>query len=459
VTLLRNLVRCPHLIQLGILLTFLLIPVWYRLPRSPFLSPLYVTRFLILLPVVWTIALWLLTGVPGLREFLRDARRTRWGLCFLLLGLWAYCSQSWAFVRINHPEVAATAALQFGLVVLFAVVVACTRPSLRAIIIVLAIGVMWNGVLTFAQTASQGPLGLRIFGEFGMTPDSPGASVVVAGDLRWLRPYALLPHPNMLGGFFVIGLLALVAWIISPEKRLRWIGTLLSLIGLWALLLTFSRGAWLGLAAGLFVLLPLLRSYLKPVWRHIIISGVLVVIVGITFALIYRPLLSARAGEGAESVELRSISDRTVYTYYALEAVYEEPVLGVGVGNFPWRSSHYLAQTDFDLRGDNVHHVMLSALAELGIIGLALLTATLVFGVEAVLYSVRSAPDARERAAFLAGVLALGIIGLLDHYPWTMFQMQLAWWSLLAAALGAGQKPEQTTDKQLIHQTEVETFS
>ena len=437
----------PHPIHIGIVLTFLLIPVWYRLPRSPFLSDLYVTRFLLLLPVVWTIGTWLLTGVPGLRDFLRDQRRVRWGLCLLLLALLAFSSQSWAFIRERYPEVAATSALQFGVVVLFALVVACAKPSPRAIIAALAVGVLWNALLTFAQTANQGALGLSSFGEFNMNIDTIGASVVVAGDLRWLRPYGLLPHPNILGGFFVIGLLALVGWMTSPDRRLRWLGTLLFLVGLWALLLTFSRAAWLGLAAGAFALYPLLRPHLKPVWRHILISGALIVIVGIAFVIIYRPLLSARAGEGAESVELRSISDRTVYTYYALEAVNENPLLGVGIGNFPWRASYYLSLTDYDLRGQPVHQVFLSAWSELGVIGYALTALTLMLGVEAALKAIRQGMSAAvpetvhnstRQAALLCAVIALMLVGLLDHYPWTLLQFQAAWWGLLAAAAFPG---------------------
>jgi O-antigen ligase len=438
----------PHPLHIGIIITFLLIPVWYRLPSSPFRSPLYVTRFLILLPIVWTIGVWLLTGVPGLREFLRDRRRVTWGLCLLLLALWAYCSQSWAFIRNREPDVAATAALQFCFAVLFAIVVACVKTPPRAIIAALAFGVLWNALLTFAQSIAQGSLGLDGIGEFQMNANAMGASVVVSGDIRWLRPYGLLPHPNVLAGFLTIGLMALVGWMTSENQRLRWAGTILFLMGWWALLLTFSRGAWVGFAAALFALYPLIRRHIKPALKHILISGALIVIAGIVFAVAFRPLLSARVGEGAEGIEQRSVSDRTVYTYYALEAFNENRLLGVGIGNFPWRSSYYLWRTDFDLRGDNVHHVMLSALSELGVVGFMLLTAALIFGVEAALRQLRSAPDARERACLLAGVLALCIVGVVDHYPWTMLQMQVAWWGLLAAAISY--TPSDTPDKKKI---------
>jgi O-antigen ligase len=447
VTFLRSLNKRLLFVQIGILLTFMFIPVWFRLPQSPFLSPLYVTRFLVLLPAIFTIGIWLLMGLPGLRAFLGDRRRSIWGLCLLLLALWAFSSQSWAFIRLRNPQVAATSSLQFGVAVLFVIVVACARPPLRVMTAALMLGVLWNALITYVQTANQGAVGLGILGEFPMSPNSVGASVVVAGDLRWLRPYSLLPHPNILGGFFVVGLLALIGWMTAPQKFFRWLGTGIFLLGLWALLLTFSRGAWLGFAAALFALYPIIRRHLKGVWRHVFISGALIVIVGIAFAIVYRPLLSARAGEGAEGVELRSVSDRAVYTHFSMRAVSENFQLGVGSGNFPWRASYYLSRTNFDLRGDNVHHVMLSAFAELGVVGFVLLTGALIFGVEAALNSIRRAPDARERACFLAAFLAFVIIGLLDHYPWTMLQMQLAWWGMLAAALGVGAKTATPTQE------------
>jgi hypothetical protein len=39
------------------------------------------------------------------------------------------------------------------------------------------------------------------------------------------------------------------------------------------------------------------------------------------------------------------------------------------------------------------------------------------------------------RSALLAGFVALGIVGLFDHYPWTLLQFQVMWWGLLAACI------------------------
>lgn len=439
----------PHLnwrllpIQAGILLTFACMPLWYRLPqRPPLLPDLYVSRFLILLPLLWSILWWLLLGLPGFARFRRDVLRALWALALLALAIWAYASQSWAFVRRLHPEVAETTFLQLGVVVLFVIVTACAAPPRRALVGVLVFSLLWNSLLTGAQTALQGPVGLGFLGEFRIGPDQPGISVVASGDLRWMRPYALLPHPNVLAGVLMIGLLAAVYWITSARCVLRWLGTLVFLGGLWAFLLTFSRSAWLGFAAGAFAMYPLLRRSLKnrAAYMHLWLSVVLMAAVIGLFFWTYRPLISARAGERSESIELRSVSDRLVFTEFALRSIRSRPLLGVGAGNFPWRTAFYLMATDYDLRGNNVHHVLLSAAAELGYAGYAFVVAAMIFGIEAALRTLRQEEadpaERRARIALLSGFIALIAVGLFDHYPWTLIQFQVGWWALLAAALG-----------------------
>ncbi|MBC7812151.1 MAG: hypothetical protein H7175_13435, partial [Burkholderiales bacterium] len=238
--------------QAGILATFALTSVWYRIPGTqPILlfTPLYTVRFAIFLAMLWTVGWWLIAGLPGFAELRRDRLRGLWALGLLTLALWAYASTTWAFQRVDYPEVGETAALQLSVVALFAVVVACCSPLARYVALALVLGLIGNTQITMLQVASQRDLGLRWLGEFSLGPDFPGVSVVQSGAVRWLRPYGLLPHPNILAGILVIGLLASVVWIISSRQQIRWLGTLVFLAGLWALLLTFSRGAWGSFAA------------------------------------------------------------------------------------------------------------------------------------------------------------------------------------------------------------------
>ncbi len=424
-------------IHAGIIATFLLIPVWYRLPQRPDIFPaLYVSRFLILLPMLWTIGWWLALRLPGFDELRRDKLRRIWALALLLLAVWAFASQSWAFRRVENPDYGATAALQLSISLLFSVVIACACPPKPALIAALLTGLVWNSLLAIAQVANQQSLGLNWLGEFRFNASIPGTSVVQADGIRWLRPYGLLPHPNMLAGFLMIALLAACAAVLSRRLVVWWVGTLIALLGLWALLLTFSRASWGGLILGGLIMLPFLwraRLRERDSWLPVLTTLGLMAGVIVIFGLLYSPFLLARAGVGTESIELRSISDRALFTEFALRAVREFPVGGVGIGNFPWRASYYLIGTGFDLRGDNVHNIFLSAWSELGTVGLVLVLTALIAGIAVAFRQLRQQPDLGSIALF-GGFVALTATGLLDHYPWTLIQFQVAWWGFLAAA-------------------------
>lgn len=423
-----------RLLHASILLTFALIPVWYRLPAyPPLLPPLYVMRFLILLPMLLAVGCWQALKLPGFRDLRRDAMRRLWALALLALAVWGFASQAWAYQRDAHPEVAASAALQWGVVVLFALVVACACPPRRWIIGVMAFSLAWNSLLAGGQVALQGSLGLKALGEFVLNVNQSGVSVVQAGDVRWLRPYGLLPHPNMLAGALAIALLAVGAWVVSQRRGVWIAGTLLALAGLWAFGLTFSRAAWGGFVLGGLVALPFLwrGGFLH---RRLLLAGGLMLAAGGLFVALYHPFLLARAGVADSSIELRSISDRRVYTEFALRAISESPVVGVGIANFPWKASYYLMFTDYDLLGDNVHNIYLSVWAELGTIGLALYLIALLCGLLAAGRALWRQPDPAG-VMLLAGVVALLGTGLLDHYPYSILHFQVALWGLLAAAL------------------------
>src|SRR5690606_27567732 len=107
------------------------------------------------------------------------------------------------------------------------------------------------------------------------------------------------------------------------------------------LLLTFSRGAWVGFATGVLFALPFV-IHQAGFWKKILPAIVLAVMVGLLFIVMYRPLLLSRAGVGEQGIELRSVSDRIVYNRIAQEAIAAYPFHGVGAGNFPWYASVYI---------------------------------------------------------------------------------------------------------------------
>lgn len=422
--------------ELGVLITLALTMLWWKHGSAP--PPFtanYVSGFVLFWSALLTSVAWGLSGVPGLRDLLRHPLRIAWVAVLATLVMWATLAQNWAFTQSHHPGVAQNAALQLAAVAGFVLVAACAGPPLRAVMAVLLATLVLNLVMGGLQVALQSSLGLAALGELSLDPARSGVSVIQAGDLRWLRPYGLLPHPNVFAGVVLVALLALAGWLLHKNRRVRWLARLGFLVGFWLLLLTFSRGAWLGFAVGALAVLPLILAKTGALRRLLPVVAALIAL-GIVFLLLYRPLVFARAGVGLENTEQRSLVDRAIYTQIALLAITEQPVIGLGGGNFPWYAADYLHyQTDYDLRGDNVHHIYLGVWADYGLIGLLLLYVWLALCVALALQHIKAEGYALERVGLLAGFFALLIVGFFDHYPWTLIHTQLLWLSLPALAL------------------------
>lgn len=412
---------------------FALVPLWLRLPLP---VPLTALRSVVLLTMLAAVIVWLLRGLPGLRTLTRGQH-----LFAALIGrllVWTLASPLWSFMRPTRPEVAINAAVQAAIVLTFALCVLAVRPPLKPIALGWAIGGGLLALLTIAQAAAQESIGLLVLGEFPITA-ADGPSVIRAGMIEYVRPYGLMPHPNANAGALLIGLLAAVGLAsvglaAGGMRRAIAISAGLGAIA-FALLLTFSRAAWIGAAIGGALLLPGLWPLLRTLpRRRVALTIGAVGIAGAVFVAQYTPLITARTGTTQESIELRSVADRLIFTEYALRALRDHPLTGVGAGNFPWQASAYLTETFYELRGDNVHNVLLSTAAELGLVGAALLIAAHAVGVGLALRQLhRSTGTDRAVRAGLFGVWAgLAIVGLFDHYPYTFPGFQLAWWGALA---------------------------
>jgi O-antigen ligase/polysaccharide polymerase Wzy-like membrane protein len=462
--------------QIGILITFFLVPIWLKwsFAPAPFTAN-YVLGFLITSSMVMTIGLWIITGFVGWRNLFSSRWQVAWLILLILLAVWIVFSQTWAFGGTGtYSGLATNAGLQMLIVAGFTIVVAATAPPPRFILGLLIVLMFIHGAIGGLQVYYQSSLGLKILGELSLNPVLSGVSVIEADGLRWLRPYGLLPHPNILAGIILAGTIAAATWAIQVRKK-RIFGIIAFLSGWWFLMLTFSRGAWIGfVVGGIFVVgmifwkkgfTPSPQSPPQSIregklsnkmqislgkvdaihhvptnqngsvetvyWKKLIPLCIGIFILGLIFVAIYHPLLLSRVGIGQKNTELRSVADRIVFMQIAQDAIENYPMRGVGAGNFPWYASNYIFfNTDYDLRGDNVHNIYLGIWAELGIVGLLLFLGMLVSGIMAV-FQQRDI----ERIALLAIVFAWAVIGLFDQYMWTLVMTQTLWFGLLAAGM------------------------
>jgi O-antigen ligase len=411
---------------------------WLRplgLPRQP-----YHLGFVLNIFVVLVIVLWVARGLPGLLDSLRDGRR--WYILPLwVLAAWALFSAGWSTYR--DVTVQATAA--FFTAALFAVAVTCVSPPTSGSVCALLAGLAFTGAITLGQFANQNPLGLTALGEFGIRPNRESLSVLRTGDLEMLRPYGLTVHPNVAAGYLAAGLLAGIGFLaerntLSHAKAKGAILFLLAcgayILGLAALLVTFSRGGWGALAVGglwaggVFVAA---KAYIR--WHRLAGLVAVAAILGMAFVVGHSQFLRARTLEGSQAVELQSVVQRQIFIDIASQMIAEHPLQGVGLGAFAWESRSYILKTTYAgiLRAENVHNLPLLITAELGLIGFGLFA----WAMMAALWRIGRHWRNSLGVGLAAGAVALLAGGLVDQYMWGLFPMLTLLFALPATALAA----------------------
>lgn len=431
-------------VRLMALVALALTPVWYRLSvNTPIFGAGDVSRYTLFVPTVLTVLLWLLLGMPGLRRLFSSVSRAAWAACLIALAFWAYASGAWAYTGELRPAVAEQATLIWAVTVGYALAVAAVGLPARWVVLVMGFGLLWNGILAGQQVAAQGSAGglWAALKEFPIGVEQPRISVVMADGVRWLRPYGLLPHPNFLAGFLAVALVAFAPALTVRRWSVWLISAVVWSVGLWALMLTFSRGAYLAFAVGGALLLILLwraGRWNKP----LLVAAVLTVALGVLFLALYHPFLLARAGIGSENTELYSLGERAMLNAAAADGIRSAPLVGVGVGNLPWYSARWLFDRQSPILGNYPHNAALTMWGDLGLIGLGLwagaVGAALVGGFR---HLRQNAPDRAWRAALLAGFVVWLFSGLTEYAPTSLFHSMVLGWGVAAAALAPPDRP------------------
>jgi putative inorganic carbon (hco3(-)) transporter len=283
------------------------------------------------------------------------------------------------------------------------------------------LGVLIQAVVVFGQILNQHSLGLVGLQELSLDPAWKGVSIVLAAGTRTLRAYGLTDHPNILGGCLVFAMLLLMVGFLNARAAWRVLIAGLFVLGALALLLTFSRAAWLGLSAGVvFIGLWLGASRCRALFLAWVglCAGTLLLLLPLVGR--YAPFLDSRlnldGSFSAATPENQSINERWLLLSQASRLIVQHPLTGVGLGAYPQALQQAVPDYPFDYQPP--HMVLAEVTAETGLVGgvvyLVLLAAPWVL----LLRSRKRMRLSLQLAGFSALLLAVSVISFLDYYPW-----------------------------------------
>lgn len=337
------------------------------------------------------------------------------GAALFIVVLNIAASLSWQVALYRWAKV-----LLFGFVVIFI----SSHPEEKIYYVrALVMGALFSSILVVIQFILQRSVG-GIFwyvGERAFAIDTPLIARAHLCALNgqscqlFLRPYATFAHPNILGGYLTISLFLFVAF---KENIVGWTHQGVKMFSAYcgmmvlgiSLLLTMSRTAILTEALLLLWWVGLVKRPINKSVNRIFIVGMLAVIIVCVLTI-----LPFSFGD-------ESILFREKLNFFALTTLFRHAFFGVGLGNFLLILSQ--DRTVVFLTGmQPVHNIFLLALVELGVISCIFLS-IIVASFWKTAY-VKLHPPSNDALVFSAALVATGLLGLFDHYIWTLQQGQL----------------------------------
>jgi O-antigen ligase len=386
-----------------------------RIPPEPFF---YLGRTIRVAEVVAVLAAasFVLAG-PPIRYWPRRGALRVFAVSALALVSLAALSSFWAL----YPALTAIRVVHLAIWAAFALVVAGAQLPPRRMATAFVLGLLAHAATGLGQMITQKYLGLTALGELPIRNAAPWSTIAV-GASSLLRAHGLSPNPNVLAGHLAIGLI--LCWGLGVGRRAahRWFVVVVWALLFATLLFTFSRSGLLAAVVGIAVAsvwLARVHALARPVAALGYPLAIVATIGLVVFAAVFHHYLQDRLWSIWALLGPYGATDRRGLIDAAALLLASHPLGGVGAGNF---SAATRTVTPGGVALDSVHNVPLLIVSELGLAGLILVGAM----VAAVL--VVSYRRWRERSAELwqglvAGSLAaLAVVGMLDHYLWSVPQ-------------------------------------
>lgn len=259
-------------------------------------------------------------------------------------------------------------------------------------------------------------------------------------EVKLTRVYGTLRNPNLLSGYLIpIIPFAVAAALTWRNLLLRALAIATALAAPVCLYFTYSRGAYLALAAegavlfvlGLFALVPIIRR--KP-WLGVILGGALIVaILASIWAFQHSPAMQERILSITATRTHSSNSFRLNVWDAVKHMIRDSWWAGIGLGNDAFRRVYALYMiSGFEALG--AYNIFLEEAVEKGVFGLlAFLSLVVAAGFRALYHFFRGEEKAWAAAglAVLVGLMIHGMVDTVFYRP----SVQILFWLTLAVIL------------------------
>lgn len=213
------------------------------------------------------------------------------------------------------------------------------------------------------------------------------------------RAFSTLYNPNVLGSYLILIIsIALAGFPCTGKSFNRFLQPLITVAALFCMLLTFSRGAWLGLAVSILIIFIFKK---EKAYMLSLFAGAALLALPEYDAVIARTNMEFLAADTSGIFRLH-LWDTAVKIFS------DNPLWGAGIGSYG-----HLLQAQYGYYISHAHNFYLQMLAETGIIGLTAFLGYLCITMYVSYRLYRSSRSRRARSLAL-GTMA-GFVGLLVH--------------------------------------------
>lgn len=265
----------------------------------------------------------------------------------------------------------------------------------------LSVAIFYSSIIAWGQFLVGHSIGESLWwlGERTFSVSTPGIALVTIGGQDYLRPYATFPHPNVLAGFLLVGII----FLLSGRRNFRFLTSASIVLGILAIVISFSQAVWLASMVLIIITLPIIRkrlTFLANLILGLVIAGSIIL-----------PLLPTDTTQSLP----QEISQRIILAKAAGDMFLDYPLFGVGLNNFVVKLPQHISPATAWLL-QPVHNLSLLILAETGLAGLIFLGWFLIKALKRF---------SNLSSQFPIALLAVLLTGFFDHYWLTLQQTQL----------------------------------